>query len=328
MSRRRLEKTESAATRYVEVEVDGVRTISTWGNVGAKGRRQTSTWQSAEEAAREAEKKVRAKRREGYVEVAATTPAVDVAAPAIAPPRVLDELARQCLATGGPTYDFRPIDGISDAFVSRHPVFSFYLVVSDDGTRALAMNVKTATADDAVALDCIRYVSDHRDAMLDVEVVRRFDLPAPIGQFDAILVFAADVARPMDAYPRIAKRVARVVPGSRVAQGEARLSTLRYSELDRSVTPVLDARFVTDRTKSKGGGDRFLVYARRDLESVVASLEKTRTGRLEVRNWRGDVLAIAWDAGRAALTRTGRAPEPVEPGGWMDVIDVFAADRP
>lgn len=60
---------EHGGTKFWEIAVVGTSFTVRYGKVGANGRTQTKSYASAEDATREAEKKVREKTRKGYVEV-------------------------------------------------------------------------------------------------------------------------------------------------------------------------------------------------------------------------------------------------------------------
>ena len=103
---RRFEHQQGTSHTYWEVEVAGEELVLHWGRLGAKGRSKTRRFGSPAEAAAEQQRLISEKTGEGFLEVAAPSPAEPAPAPRPPAPKAAPQQATRTLLRDGRGNDF------------------------------------------------------------------------------------------------------------------------------------------------------------------------------------------------------------------------------
>lgn len=280
-----------------------------------------SVWDDDAMALREAEKRARKLKKEGWVEVEGGVPW-----------RIWDPNAKVVdVLTANEGKHHKPV--FQQGAVPWHWWTSYtnsheeHLFTSDEGTRAVEVRMHFPTAyspngnvrqpiDAAVRAQTIEALTAIRDEALVVDGVRAFPLePTREGGFDTLWVLGP-LRNLKVAHPSIERSVSLAFPGWRhelreedgVAVAMARCDFLRYTHLDRKPAPAFRARF--DCRPGVKSDKKLLVY-KPGLLGLLKTLAKAKPGGfLEIENFRGELARFEVEDGALRGFASG-SPEVV-----------------
>jgi predicted DNA-binding WGR domain protein len=303
---RRFERRADGRTEYREVRQEGIRCHLRWGVVGGNGKAMTVTRDDEQDARRHASRKAREYRRKGFTEteaVAGTQAAAGTEAGLRREPVPRREQGagdRPLLGELPEADGFLPVDGF-EAIHRRRPAtadpragFHEYLVLGDDGRRAVRFAVGAASHDPEAVAAFLAFLDTRRDLPFDGGSHHKVPLPAPVGRFTHALFRSPALAGSGDA------RVASAHPVFDCEIGDADSEVLvdarttghgaiRLGDWDREPRPVVDLRYAVEPSFHRPARKKFLVFRADDLRSLLAALPgATPESWLEVRSYRGE----------------------------------------
>ncbi|MET8578959.1 WGR domain-containing protein [Streptomyces sp. NPDC005012] len=299
----RFERHADGRTEYREVRQEGIRCHLRWGIVGGNGTAMTVTRDDERDARRHASRKAREYLRKGFTEteaVAGTESARDAGAPGEQGARGKRGADDRPLLGDLPDADgFLPVDGF-EAIHRRRPAtaapragFHEYLVLGDDGRRAVRFAVGAASHDPEAVAAFLAFLDTRRDLPFDGGSHHKVRLPAPAGRFTHALFRSPALTGSGDA------RVASAHPVFDCEIGDADTEVLvdarttghgaiRLGDWDREPRPVVDLRYAVEPSFHRPARKKFLVFRTDDLRSLLAALPGAAPGSwLEVRSYRG-----------------------------------------
>ncbi|MGF1430547.1 WGR domain-containing protein [Kitasatospora sp. LaBMicrA B282] len=307
---RRFERSAGDWSEYREIRREGIRCFLRWSASRRVGKASTSTLDDEQRAARHAERKVSEWLRKGFVEVAPPPDAAATAAATAAEePRtpVLDVL-RAAASPHLPPPEYLPVEGHQEVYrhdqAPGHPRgFHEYLVLSDQGRRAVRFAVQAACFDPAAVAAFLDFLGAHREPAFDGRSHHKLPLPAPVGPFGHALLCSPGLARSHRAYPAIAARVATAFPVFDCEIGDADSEvlvdarihgrgSLPYTDWSRRPQPVLDLRYDLRPSRYRRTAT-FKVFGPAVLADLLAELPGADPQSwLEVRSFRGEVRRL------------------------------------
>jgi predicted DNA-binding WGR domain protein len=304
---RRFERTRGGTREFWQIRREGIRCFISWGRDGGRGNATTVALDDDDHARRHAEKKIREKVGDGYVEVAAApAPAGDTAA------LVVDTIAdaRHKPAHGLPRPEYLPVEGFPDVVchaqvyaASPNRGFYHYLVLRDAGRSAIAVNVGESSHRPASVAALLELLVTVRDLPFDGSSHHKLPLPRPAGPFSHALLCSPALGRAAAAYPSIASRVALAFPIHDCEIGDADPEvfvdartrghgSLRFADWDRQPQPVVDLRYDIHAGRRHRNAT-FKVFQRSNLDRLLAILGGAGPESwLEIRSFRGDVTRL------------------------------------
>lgn len=285
-----------------------------------------SVWDDHAMALKEAEKRARKLKKDGWVEVDGGEPwrIWDPTA------KVVDVLA----ANEGKHHKSVFLQGS----VPCHQWTSFtnsheqHLVTSDDGTRAIEVRMHFPASspsniggslDAAIRTQVLDKLIEVRDEALAIEGIRAFPLaPTRAGGFDTLWVLGP-LHNLQNAYRPIERSVSLAFPGwsyelreeDSVATAMARCGFLQFIHFDRKPAPAYRARF--DCRPGVKSDKKLLVYKRGPLGLLKALVEAKPGGFVEIENYRGELARFEVANGSLTGFATG-SPDEV-----ADALDRF-----
>ncbi|MFC7219509.1 WGR domain-containing protein [Streptomyces polyrhachis] len=314
---RYFEKESGGGVRRWQIRRDGIRCHLAWGRAGGRTQGLTMTLDDEEHAARHFDRKIREKKRQGYVEVASGAESA-AATDGTADATLLDVMRAQEDKRYAGAWDFywggyEPVGGHAGTYVKFHNLqggpgpFYDYLVLSEDERRGLGFVVKKPGHDPAATAAFLDFVRPRLELAFDGRSHRKVPLPSPIGQFDHVLFCAPSLnhdrygGRLGKALPildcEIADEDTEVLVAARLQGRDAMPSTT----WDREPFPVIDLTF--DLRDPNGfaelGGrqdvreKKYRVYPRTMVERGLRLLTQAQPGSwLRIRNYRREVLTL------------------------------------
>lgn len=310
------EKVTGRVVQRWQISREGIRCRMEWGRVGSRQRGQTMTLNNEAHAERHLKKKISEKKRQGYVEVDVdpVIKPVQASAEAMADASLFEVMLEENKHLYSPDYKGVPVEGRERVFVTflnnlRMPEDSLhdYLVLSADARRGVQFIVKNRGHDPALVSAFLDFVHPRVDLAFDGRSHHKIALPSTVGQFSHVLFCAPSLCsirymgRLGMVFPifdcEIGDQDTEVLVDARINSRDSIPSTT----WDREPFPVIDMKFDLHREngfKELGGPKSlsektFKVYPRETLEQALQMLSgATASSRLELRNYRRDVLTI------------------------------------
>ncbi|MFC7241894.1 WGR domain-containing protein [Catellatospora aurea] len=301
---RRFERGEGDEREYWQIRQEGIRCFIGWGRVGGRNTGSTIVARDEQHAQAHTAKKIRERLRKGFVEVPG--PPAPVGDPAaLVVDTIADAQTKPAFGIARPQY--LPVAGFTDVVchASVWPAspgrgFYHYLVLGDEGRRAVGFNVReSAHCADLIAA-FLETIVARRDLAFDGRSHHKIVLDRPAGPFSHALVCSPALGGAASVYPAIRARVATAFPihdceiGDADSEGfvDARIhghASLPYADWDREPRPVLDLR--CDIQGPRPLRDQtFKVYPGYRLDGFLRDLADGAPGSwLELRNFRGEV---------------------------------------
>jgi tetratricopeptide (TPR) repeat protein len=187
---RYFEKREGSRVTNWQIEQEGVRYSVGWGVDDGQTTGQSMTCQTVEEASAAVARKLRAKLREGFVEIFPAHTKKRQRARKLKP--VLD-----AYASHAKKFDFvvLPLPGLQRSYqVFGGLGFSEYLMIGPNDETGLWFAVKEGTTDERQVQRFMTFLEARHAEVFAVEVVWKVRLPKPIGVFDHALIASPEVA--------------------------------------------------------------------------------------------------------------------------------------
>lgn len=267
---RRFERVRNGRGDFWEIRHEGIRCQMRWGRLGSPPRGSTSVRDTAEDAARHAAAKVRAKLRDGFAEVE---------------PVVVEVKPRY---RGGEAVEGFPGVVRSDLILDLQE----YLVPRAVG--AVRFVVSSASADHDTVATFLRFVTAHRDLPVDGSTHHKLPLTEQVGRFTHALFTYPVLARAGDprvggAFPIFDEEIGDEDTEVLIDARTSGRRGLRIVDWAREPQPVTDLRFdVTRATPSNGQWPAdtrpvlrertFKVYSQADLARLRACLADSTEG--------------------------------------------------
>ena len=342
------EKVTGRVVQRWQISREGIRCHMSWGRVGGRQLGQTMTLGNEAHAERHFKKKISEKKREGYVEVNVdpVIKPVRASAEAMADASLFDVMLEEKKHLYSRDYAGVPVEGRERVFVTflnnlNMPEESLYdyLVLSADERRGVQFIVKNRGHDLAHMSAFLDFVCPRVDLAFDGRSHHKIALPSAVGQFGHVLFCAPSLC-----HNQFMGRLGMVFPIFDCEIGDQDTEVLvdarfnsrasisfPFTTWDREPFPVIDMKFdlhSENGFKELGGRTpfrekRFKVYPRETLEQTLRILSVATAGsRLEIRNYRSDVLMVT----PANLTRG--LPPRLTGSCWRACVRLDASGEP
>ncbi|MFI0453076.1 hypothetical protein [Actinomadura sp. 6N118] len=321
---RTFEKRTGDVVRCWRIRREGIRCHMGWGVAGGVMRGMSMTLDDEVHAERHFNRKIREKRRQGYVEVTGDTstgPSEDPDPGYARDAKLLDVMREEAEKRRPGSWEeawagHEPVPGHEGAYVKHFPFpggpgpFRKYLVLVDDGCKGLQFNVKDPGYDADAVSAFLDFVTPRWHLLFDGTSHHKVRLDVPVGPFSHVLFCAPSLCRGSD----YGGRVGRVFPIHDCEIGDAdnetfveartqgrSSETIATSTWDREPFPVTDLRYDLQSTvgtfeslrRSALRQKKFKTGLRETVERILPLLiESTPESFVEVRSFRGDVMAV------------------------------------